>query len=293
MENSIESRVLDILIDNNLNWSVDKRELFDSNGHKSTGFGMYRKDTNACLGVVGKKYTSYQNSQMAMQFTEACDAVGITGVRGGMLAGGSKVYLQGIIDPAQVGKDVVERYITALNSHDGSTHVGFGACNVTVVCQNTFYRAYKSNNMTKIKHSASVHERVGVYIQELARMLKNEQGLITNFQIMSQVPVTEKHLDTLFKKVFDIDLSKTSADMDKKEAREALETATAIRENGLNVHGNTLWGLFSGVTHQTTNVLPRKGKKMEYVMTGSGYDLSNTTYDMLLELIGADVYQEA
>jgi hypothetical protein len=44
--------------------------------------------------------------------------------------------------PAEIiGRSEVKRWLTCLNSHDGSTSVGFGSSNTVVVCQNTFFRA--------------------------------------------------------------------------------------------------------------------------------------------------------
>jgi hypothetical protein len=51
--------------------------------------------------------------------------------------------------------------------------------------------------------------------------------------------------------------------------------------------GDTLWGLFSGVTHYTSHVLPvpkRDNARLESKYTGTGYDIDNRVMSMITNL---------
>ena len=74
------------------------------------------------LGTVGKKYNPLQNDELFAVADELRSLGNVEFVRAGALEGGARLWMQvKLPNPITVGKnDVVDRYLTLVNSHDGS-----------------------------------------------------------------------------------------------------------------------------------------------------------------------------
>lgn len=83
-------RVLELLIQTALNWTVTKDALYTNAGESSGGYGMFRSDNRQCLGIVGERYTPFQNYQMVETIMQACENLNIPINHGGMLNGGAR-----------------------------------------------------------------------------------------------------------------------------------------------------------------------------------------------------------
>ena len=54
----------ELLTASKTDWTVSKRPLFGPNGEVTPGYGIFRDDSQDCLGLVGGKYTITQNSEV-------------------------------------------------------------------------------------------------------------------------------------------------------------------------------------------------------------------------------------
>lgn len=61
-----------------------------------------------------------------------------------------------------------------------------------------------------------------------------------------------------------------------------------LTSNGLNVHGNTLWGVLQAMTYIQSHT--PTGQLSEKYMTGASYKKSNMTYETLIQMIGNPQY---
>jgi hypothetical protein len=163
---------LDLLNSSRTNWVVEKKALFGPDGEPTPAFGVFRTDNNRCLGIVGAKYVPTQNEEILDMLLEAAARVNISGERGGMLGEGQKVYYQFPLQDVKIGGSFNKRYLTALTSHDGSSPIGFGATNVTVVCANTFYMALRDSQ--RVRHTKNSHGRLSLIISQLQNSLNQE-----------------------------------------------------------------------------------------------------------------------
>ena len=125
-------KTFEILDATGLNWTVRKSALYGPNGEKTKSFGIFRNDTDNWLGTVRERYTPFQNHEMAETIVQASHGVDVPLTRGGELRGGGLIYLQAQLPDEFIGKSAVKRYITALNSHDGTTAIGFGSSSTVV-----------------------------------------------------------------------------------------------------------------------------------------------------------------
>lgn len=132
-----------------------------------------RNDTQAPIGVVGSKYTPFQNRDAFSFLTELAGTSEVTFTSAGALREGRKVFVS-MKFPETLHIDAggidypMEQYIAFLNSHDGSSPV---TCVVTPwcpVCGNTERFAVRDAVTSwKVRHTANAPSRV----QEAMRSL--------------------------------------------------------------------------------------------------------------------------
>jgi phage/plasmid-like protein (TIGR03299 family) len=278
----IYNKTFDLLTDTKTNWGVTKKPLTCPDGYPTESFGLYRNDNNKWLGTVGKQYELMQNSTLAENIIEASMDISEK-FRGGELYGGKKVYYQAQLTDTQIANDTIKRYVTGLNSHDGSSSIGFGFTNQVVVCQNTFHIAMK--DVSRFRHTASAKQRVELAREEINRMLKIESGLMDNYKRMADVKISTVVTKRVIADLFgfnDEDFDKNTTDFSTKKINE-ISKFKEILDSELNSHGKTLWGLFNAVTWKTNHQDAKDGKSLENVMIGSGYKKNLNAYNIIVD----------
>jgi hypothetical protein len=211
----------------------------------------------------------------------ASNGIGLDVSRGGTLGNGKKVYLQTELTPEYIGKSGVKRFITALNSHNGTTSIGFGSSNTVIVCQNTFYKAYKEIN--KFRHTATASERIRLAMQDLRRAIELDEKLMKNFKIMADTPLSDEIFANILKRCFDANPDAKRSEETPQKIKQ-LEMVNKAVSTELDLEGATLWGLFNGVTRYTNHYTRSKNRE-EYVMVGGGYQTNLVAYETIMSWI--------
>lgn len=267
----MSEQILDLLEQTGLNWEVSMEALQATDGTPTSAYGIFKKRSRGYLGAVTQKYTPYQNWQLAEALVKASEQVGLQFSRGGELHGGRKVYLQAQLPTEFVGHSNVKRYITALSSHDGTTSIGFGSSNTVVVCENTFFRAYRESH--RVRHYSTAHASVMNLAEKLSEVIEQDAALISTFRSLSHVSLTDGMVSNLIKDIFGSDFKQSNPrSLDK--FNEALEVEVSLA-------GDNIWGLFNAVTRYT-NHLSISRNKAEYLMTGTGFKLANQALNTII-----------
>jgi len=276
-----QEKTFNLLEATGLNWTVNKEKLFTANGLETNSYGIFRNDDNNWLGTVGNKYTPMQNWELAETIIEATEGIGLVTTRGGQLKNGSKVYLQAALPDEFVGRSSIKRHITALNSHDGTTSIGFGSSSTVVVCENTFFHAYK--DLDKFRHFASAGESIKAAIADLRKALELDQSLMDSFKRMADMEMKDEIVERVIRKLFAVDPSASQKDYSSRKINQINAFASALNTE-ITLEGKTVWGLFNGVTRYTNHIAAPsdKEKKDEYLMSGAGYKMSNVAYDTIM-----------
>jgi hypothetical protein len=267
---------LQFLTDTKTNWTVSKRALFDQNNNPSGGYGIYRDDTNSCLGLAKERYTPIQNSELLDLLLEATSDLNIVTQGGGVIENGKKIYYQFPLEDVTIGASTTKRFITALSSHDGSSPLGFGATNVNVYCANTFFRAMKE--MSKVKHTSSYKDKVQPIIENLRASLMEEQTLIDNLQALSGISVGGTIED-------DFLLSIIGGDSESTKTKNRLDLVKSAINIESNVHGNNFFSVFNGITRYTNHLTNYSSidAKRKSIVYGTAYQINNNAYDKIVE----------
>lgn len=280
----LNEKTFDLLEETGLNWTVNKNQLVDREGRETQSFGMFRSNTGEWLGTVGERYTPLQNYELALILLQATEGLNLEVTRGGLLYKGQKVYMQAELPAEKIGNSNVKRWITCLNSHDGSTSIAFGSSNTTVVCQNTFFRAY--GELQKFRHTETVKERIAIAQKDLRLTMNLDVELMTSFKRMADLPLKDEVVERVFKKLFEIAPETKASDISTRKTNQIKDFAGAV-QTSINEQGSTVWALFNGVTRYTNHVSAPKEpeKKQDFLMANGGMHFSNVGYDEIMNWV--------
>lgn len=283
-------KTMNLLNATGLNWEVRKEQFAHANGQPTPFYGIFRYDDDKanpteCLGSVKERYTPFQNFDMADTVIRATESIGISTNRGGQLDGGKKVYLQAKLDDEYVGKSAVKRYVTCLNSHDGSSAIGFGSSNTVVVCQNTFHRAY--GDVQKFRHTVSAQQRIDTAIADFRTAIGKDEKLFETFKRMSEIQTNENVVKAVLNNMFKVDMDKGKKDDISTRKSNQMHRFAQAYNIERDLEGDTLWGLFNAVTRYTNHMESpaNADRKNSYLMAGTGYKINNTAYDTIMAWI--------
>ena len=141
---SVEDQTLEILKEHGLDYRIDKVPTIIpyKNTLINTGyFTLVNAQTNEALNQVKPGYTVSQNFDIVKQVVlGAREFRNLSVVKAGSINGGRKIYIQLLIEgDAFIGGDTVKRYVTIIDSNDGTTSLAVGIGDLTMSCENQFY----------------------------------------------------------------------------------------------------------------------------------------------------------
>ena len=273
-------KIFQVLEETKTNWNVNKLPLvaIESNDHNllnTETYGLFRSDNNNWLGSVGNRYEVMPNHELAEIMVGIQDRFGGE-ILGGQLQGGKKIYYQMTLPSERIGNDVIKRNITCLNSHDGTSSIGFGSTNVVVSCSNMFHRAMK--DLSRFRHTMSASDRLAIAVTEFQKALDTDRALMDDFQKMSQIQIDETILEKVMGSVFNVDMKSKVSDNSTRKRNQVSQFEVALAKE-TREKGGTLWGLFNAVTYYTNHL--EKKQDLNYLMYGSGYKKNLTAFNTI------------
>jgi len=274
-------KIFQVLEETKTNWNVTKLPLVAITDYKfslkfeTETYGLFRSDNGNWLGSVGNRYEVMPNSELAEIMVGIQSRFGGE-ILGGSLQGGKKIYYQMTLPSERIGNDVIKRNITCLNSHDGTSSIGFGSTNVVVSCSNMFHRAMK--DLSKFRHTMSASERLAIAVDEFQKALDTDRALMDDFQKMSQIQIDETILEKVMGSVFNVDMQSKVSDNSTRKRNQISQFETALAKE-TREKGGTLWGLCNAVTYYTNHL--EKKQDLNYLMYGSGYKKNLTAFNTI------------
>jgi len=289
IENS-NARTIETLQAVKLDWQVKKVQLCTPDGTPVDYYANQRSDNGTVLHVVRDTYQVFQNEELV----ELCEAMAQTFDykihKGGSLDEGRKVYIQlesGSVSGIGENNDKIDRYMTALNSHDGSASVTFGAYGLTISCQNSFFRAARAEGMSKIRHTSNMQQRIEAAKRQIEAIQAEENKLYKTFFNMAEIHADQKHVNEIVRQLTEVDLTQSiEANREKHSTRKVNIAESLLKSirNEMSYKGETLWGLMSGVTHFTTHSMSapkRDNGRMESKLVGSALGVDSAAFQYL------------
>jgi hypothetical protein len=196
---------------------------------------------------------------------------------GGSLKGGSRVYVQLELPELYIGKSGIRRYITLTNAHDGSMSLGFGTSNQVICCANTF--AIANKDISKIRHTASMQQKVDEAIKSLRNVLQFEDKQMAVFEKASTRAFEKRHIIDIVNAVFGDTMKKSEKDTSSRTKNQMTALSNDINTS-IDEQGETLWALFNAVTRYTNHSSNSRDKDFS-LMFGNDAAINERAYNTM------------
>jgi len=306
MENSIQDRVQDILTTNDLDFRIEKLklgaelpvQLVDAQGDLINGtkkiaspfYGLYNTKTGKIINSVKEGYTVSQNAEIVELVLKGMEKFGELSVhKAGSLNGGKKIFIQlGIEGYSKVGDDRVKRYVTIIDSNDGSSSLSVGIGDFTMSCSNQFFY-FSKKGQSKMRHTASLEQKMREIPFLIEMALGQSMEMLELYKKFSSVGITDNNIHGMVK--LQVGLSRLSSTLDVAEASSRVENAMNKLYDQIAIEvaqkGKNIWGLHSGVTRWTTHeksAPTRTNGRIESAMTSTNYRSNQESLEFAKEL---------
>lgn len=296
-----------ILVDHGLDFRINKLPLVGLQiitdedkdevlvQRETPDYGLFRSDNNLCLATGFKKgYTVSQNDEIMEAVLRGSAGFGSLSVsKAGTIHDGRKIYIQLEVEGySKVANDQIKKYVTIIDSNDGSTGLSVGIGDLTMSCQNQFYRFYKAGQM-KMRHSSSITAKIQELPNLITLALAEQMKLMNAYKQFAKTPASDALVNQWVKGLVGMDRRESLVnDKVTQKAINNMENLYTHIESEMKGKGKNVWGLHSGVTSWTTHQKQapnRENGRLESIMTGTNYATNEKSLNMALELVGIEL----
>lgn len=253
---------------------------------------LYRSDTNAPLGVVGKDYNIVQPSDVLDFFARLAENNHFELESAGSLSGGKRIWAMAKVNDGAtiIDQDVVKPYVLLATSYDGTLATTARFTSVRVVCSNTLgYASAESGDTVRISHSKTFNaedaaldlgialngfEKFLIESRKLAKQKVNATFAVEFLKKLLPTSTSTKFIDGI-KKTEIVQTEKTKA----FQSIMSLFNGQAIG-NELTEANGTAWGLLNAITEHVDH-----GLNQNAAWFGYGNALKNKARDLLVEVV--------
>jgi hypothetical protein len=296
LSNNKENQIKEILEATGLDFKIFKEAMtaqFNGQIIDTPYHALIHGTTGEVINSVKKGYHVTQNEDIVGLVLDGMSQFGtkLSVQKGGSLKGGRRVYLQLAIEgDAKVGKDTLKKYITIIDSNDGSASLSVGIGDLTMSCSNQFFQFSKANQ-SRFKHTASMVQRVKELPFLIESAMADSYRMIETYNSFQSNACSRSLVDSLVNEMLGHDkASMTHLEYANMNARaEANMNALYSHiEKEINCKGLNMWGLHSGVTSWTTHEkqAPKtENGRLESQMIGSNYKANQKSLSFFEEMM--------
>jgi phage/plasmid-like protein (TIGR03299 family) len=293
----MKARVNQILVENGLDFTIEKAPLFAMNNKgeqvKSPYFGLINSQSNEVINTVKDGYVVSQNDEIVELVLRGMESFGsnLEVTKAGSLNGGRKVFMQLAIEgDGIVARDRIKRYVTIIDSNDGSTSLSIGIGDLTMSCSNQFAKFYKQGE-AKFRHSSSLAQKLKTIPTLIELALGQSLRQMELYNQFASNEISRDLAHKMVKHVLGFDREFTSMkDLSEKSTRSinVMDKLYNHIDREIEDKGQNVWGLMSGITSFTTHeisVPKRDNARIESVLNGSAYKMNQLGLSFCSELI--------
>ncbi len=305
-ETELKAKVQAILVQFGLDFRIEKAPMLctrkvDENeviieGQNSPYFGLINLKTMEVINTCKEGYTVSQNDEIVELVLRGMLPFGdkLEVSKAGTLNGGRKVFIQLKVEGvAMVGKDTITRYITIIDSNDGSTGLSVGIGDVTMSCSNQFVRFYKKGD-AKFRHTATIEQKLKTIPFLIEKALSESAMQIEEYKQFLAYEISAHEVHEMVKAVLGYDKVITSMEVLAEKSTKSLNIMEEVYEHiskEIACKGMNMWGLHSGITSYTTHAKKspkRDNGEVESLMVGGAYDMNQKSLNFAKRKIGAE-----
>jgi hypothetical protein len=289
-----DNQVKEILSAHGLDFRIEKAPLIalNENGEQviTPYYGLINTATNEVINTCKEGYTVSQNADVVEMVIKGMEKFGskLSVSKAGSINGGRRVYMQLQIEgDSKVGDDIIKRYVTVIDSNDGSTGLSVGIGDFTMSCQNQFFRFYREGN-AKFRHTATLNEKIKSIPTLIETALDESLRQVERYRKFVSTPVSQMLANKMVKHVLGYDRVITSIEQYDKLSQKSINIMDSLYshiEKETEQKGMNMWGLHSGITSWTTH--ERKAPKrlnghMENLLVGTSYKKNQASFEFAL-----------
>ncbi len=307
MQDSIQNKVSEILTNNGLDFTIEKLPLVAQQSIMGIGdggnlvegiqdiktpyFGLLNSKTGEIINTVKSGYTISQNSEIIEMVLRGIAPFGdvLSVHKAGSFNGGRKMFMQLAIEGlSKVGVDTIKKYVTIIDSNDGSTGLCVGVSDVTLSCSNQFHYFYK-NGQAKMRHTASLEQKIREIPSLIQLALDQSMQLVDTYNQFASVSVSDNDAHNLVKELVGVSKLSSANDLSDASTRtiNAMEKLYEMIRIEMAQKGKTVWGLHSGTTRWTTHeksAPKRDNGRIESGMLSTNYRVNQKSLEFAKEL---------
>jgi phage/plasmid-like protein (TIGR03299 family) len=278
-----EAQFDQFLANNGLDYEVATMAVPDLfTGEPSRFYATYRKDTNYTFEMgLSDGFTPIQNRDALGIIKDMSGVTELELVRGGTWGGGAGLFAQISLGDFSVGggADKIGKYLSVVNSHDGSRALNILITPYRFFCKNQVTAAINDAKKTQdrfitVRHTASAERRM----EELIRTVHIADNAFVRTQEvynkMAQTKINEEYVKEVVNKLFP-----SKPDMGKRGKTIWENTMTAVSARYFDADAgrtevHTAWNLYNAVQGTIQHDSKNTSTKERSVLMGSIADRS-------------------
>lgn len=216
------------------------------------------------LGDVGTAHTTLQNEDQIGFLNIFAREAGATFETGGLAGGGKRVFITMKL-PGQLrigGVDVIDNYVTSINSHDGSMSHMLAVTPIRFACMNMMnLLQHKHAWMVKVRHTRGAKAVLQAQAHE---MLANAFSYLDEFQAQAEqlinTTVTQRRFEEIIAAEFGAKDDAAQATVTRAETR--VDTIVGLFADSHTQAGirDTAWAGLNALTEYADHFYPTRGE---------------------------------
>jgi hypothetical protein len=276
----MNSKVQEILVEHGLDFRIEKRQLhgLNENGEQliTPYYGLFNSKTGICINTCKLGYHVSQNDEILDMVLKGSSKFGdkLRVTEAGSINEGCRVYFQlEIAGNDKIAGDTIKRYVTVIDSNDGSTSLSVGIGDEMMHCKNQFFKFYKSGE-AKFRHTATLEQKIASIPSLIEVALGQSMQQVKTYKKFVSTKLTQELANNVILSVMGMDTLDDLKDLRSLQRKNYDSLLKAIEIEKRECGGNNVWALFNGVTRFTThyqNVPKRVNGRVESLINGTGY----------------------
>lgn len=285
----------ELLEETGSNWMANPEELvtvggLDLNGNLVEGVSVpktraiVRQDTRNVIGIVGSRYQPVQNSTAFAFFDTICAQENATYEHVYEIDGGRKLIAQAKVGGFTVRDgDDIEKYVTLINSFDGSSPVLAYFTTTRLWCQNQLTASLRNaTNKVAIRHTGDMDARLHEASIVMAKSTKFFDVFAEKCKFLANKAADKALVDAFLDEV----IGETDKEAKTKKRENNKNAIISLFESGLGNNGSSMWDLVNGVTewvdHRRSD---NDEKRMASAIAGAGFKIKDRAFNAALSLV--------
>lgn len=270
-----------VLDESNLNFIAEKQELITASGVSvPKNVAIVRTDTNQVVGVVGNGYEPHQNSQTFGLFDTICEKFDASYQYTYEINNGSKVVIQAKVNGGfeVIPGDKVEKYITVINSFDGSTPLIAYFTTKRLWCSNQLRASLKGvTEKVSIRHTKNSESRIKEALRIFGLSLEYFKVFEEKAKVLAQKAIDKNMVEKFLNKVVGEPNSTR-----RKNIRSEVER---LFQYGKGNNGVSGWDLYNGYSEYIDHIRgDNEEKRLASALVGSGANSKDKAFNVALNL---------